>query len=224
MKVDKIVQIAIADDHSMIRDGLRLLIETNEKYKISIEASNGLDLVTKLQTAETLPDICIVDLRMGPLNGYETILVIKEKWPKIKTIVLSMYDDALLISKIISAGASSYLFKNCGAVILLEAIGQIMKKGHYETDEIAELRNSKSSLHITDKELHFLCLCCTELTYKEMAVRMNIEPRSVDNYRDSLFDKLGKHTRTGLAVFATTTGLVNLSVDYMVNNNMLDNI
>lgn len=218
------VRIAIADDHGMFRSGLKSLLMSIGDYEV-YEFTNGLDLIHSLKRSVPLPDICIVDLQMHPLNGYETALLLKKNWPQIKTVALSMYENELVISKLLQAGISCYLCKNNTAEVLSLAIDQIMKMGYYHTETVTRvLMGRMKSMYpfpkITEKELQYLCLCCSDLTNKEIALKMNVQTRTVDNYRDSLFSKLGKHTRGGLAIFATTTGIINLSVDYLLSNNL----
>ena len=220
------MQIALADDHQLIRNSIKTLIESNGNYEVIIEAPNGLDLVAQLKTKKELPHICIIDISMGPLKGYETIQVIKKKWPQIRIIVLSIYEHELLITKMLRAGAASYLHKNCNLRTLYEAIDHTVTNGSYYTETVTKLIfrkiNNKTNLEINDRELQFLCLCCTDLGYKEIAQKMKVGERTLENYRDSLFHKLDKHTRSGLALFATTTGLVNLSMEYLMNSKLLD--
>ena len=229
MKHSNYIQIALADDHTMVRNGLKSLLEATGHYKVSVEAESGLELFNKLKAAKSLPDICIIDLQMKPLNGYETILLIKKKWPQLKIIVLSQHEHELLISKLLHAGAGSYLAKTTSVTTLIEAISSVLKKEVYYTDTVTQIllkqsKNKTDTLAITDKELQFLCLCCSDLTQKEIAQKMNVQTRTVDNYRDSLFNKLNKHSRTGLAVYTTTTGLINLSVEYLLSSGLLDSI
>ena len=225
MKLSRTIEIALADDHTMIRSGIKALIEFNPDYKVVMEADHGMDLVTQLMERDTLPDLCFIDLNMNPLNGYETQLAIKKKWPQLRTIILSMYDNEVLVSKLLEAGANSFLSKNLTTKVLHEAIEQVTKKGYYNTsviDNIRKQKENKTYIHINNKELQFLCLCYKDLGYKEVAQVMQVEPRTVENYRDSLYGKLKINTRAGLAAFARTTGLVDLTTDTLRESGLME--
>ena len=221
------IHIALADDQVAVRKGIKSLLEEMDNYEVSLEASNGLELITQLKAMKTLPDICIIDVGMGPLNGYETMLVIKKKWPQLRTIIFTAYNNELLISKMLRAGASAYLARNITPKVLNDAINSVLENGCYYTGETSKvllqnIGNNKGFPEITKRELQFLHWCCCDLTNKEIADRMGVATRTVENYCNSLFRKFDKHTRTGLTVYAIASGLIYLSTEYLESTGLLD--
>lgn len=215
MKKPTAIKVAIAHGHAMERAGLKSIIEQHSNYNVAVEAATGSELIRQLKSEKAVPGICIVDLGITMQNGYATLLTLMETWPELKVIILSMYNHEELVTRILRAGAASFLYKNNEEMLLMEAIEQVIKKGHYFTNAVSKLvlQKTKKQPEITDKELQFLYLCAKDLPYKVIASEMGIKPRSVENYRVSLFSKLGVHTKTGLVNFVIESGLVNLCIE-----------
>lgn len=210
---DKIL-IAIADDHTLLRRGLADLIDSFGPFKVLIEANNGQELIDKLQSTDQLPHICILDINMPELDGFGALLQIKKKWSSLKVLALSMYNNEYTIIRMLRGGANGYLLKNCDPNEFKNALLVINDRGFYEAG-LYEKGIFNKSLHeravtITAKELEFLKHCCSELAYKEIAVKMQVSPRTVEDYRDNLFKKLKLNTRTGLVMYALSCGLVSI--------------
>lgn len=208
--------IAIADDHQLIRKAICNIITTFDDCSISIEASDGSELIKALEQAEELPDVCIIDISMRRMNGFDTLAAIRNRWPQMKVLILTIYAGTQNINKAFSLGANGYLLKDCNPDELFKAIKDIVTNGIYTSDlvpyqMIHHIRADKQpSPRITDREAQFLSLCCSELTYNEIAGRMGISLRTVDTYRESLFGKLHVTSRTGLVMQALQTGIVQL--------------
>jgi DNA-binding NarL/FixJ family response regulator len=210
--------VVLIDDHSLLRNGLVSLIESLG-HTVLFEADNGKDFIKKLSNHPS-PDLVLMDINMPEMDGYDTTLWLKQKHPAIKVVALSMYDSESAIIRMMKCGAKGYILKDSEPAELKEALESLFSKGYY----YSELVNSKlmhainnfddggseikSLIQITEKETEFLKLICTELTYKEIADKLKISPRTVDNYRDSLFEKLNLKTRVGLAMFAARNGIV----------------
>lgn len=217
MEHTPLIKIAIADDHEMVRKGIANFIDMFGGFDVVLTATNGNDLISQLKKADTLPDICILDINMPEMNGFETLDILRAAYPVIRVLVLTMYDNEQTIIKMFSYGARGYLLKNSGPDELKEALLTIHAGELYHPDIKAS--HFQFFLHgkpdpafprITDKEMLFLTYCCTELSYKEIAQKMGVALRTVQGYRDSLFSKLVLKTRTGLAMYAITAGLVPL--------------
>jgi DNA-binding NarL/FixJ family response regulator len=212
MKEDNKILIGIADDHTLLRKGLADLIDSFGPFKVIIEAGDGKEIQDKLNAATVLPDICILDINMPVLDGFGALLQIRKKWPDIKVLALSMYNNEFTIIRMLRNGANGYLLKNCNANEFKNALLYIFEKGFYETGLIERNIFTKSVheqlISITPKELEFLILCCSELAYKEIANKMGISPRTVEDYRDNLFRKLKLNTRTGLVMYAMKAGII----------------
>ena len=205
METEKI-NIAIVDDHTLFRNGVAALMAEFDELKVVFEAENG-EQMQGMITRHPLPDVILMDINMPVMDGYAATAWIKEKYPKVKVLALSMFEDDKAVIRMIRSGASGYVLKESKPRELLEAIKAIYTKGVY----INEMVSGKLIRSVTDnekvpefskKEMEFLKLCCSELTYKEMADKMFVSPRTVDNYRESLFQKLNLKSRTGLVLYA----------------------
>lgn len=214
------IQIALADDHVMIRKAIAAMVESFGNYRVVLQASNGLELLEMLKKADPLPDLVLLDIQMPQLNGIETAKILFEKYPEVKILALTMQDNESSLIAMVKNGARGYLLKDAEPELLRQALSDVYHKGfHYseiitgrlihqlQHNPVHDLSQHLSN-SISQKEKEFLKWCCTELTYKEVAVKMLVSHRTVDGYRDQLFEKLGVKSRVGLAMFAVRTGLV----------------
>ena len=204
METDKI-RIAIVDDHTLFRNGVASLMSEFDELQVVFEAENGKQLHEAL-AKRGLPDVVLMDINMPVMDGYEATAWLKKNHPNIKVLALSMFEDDLAVIKMIKNGACGYVLKESKPRELLEAIKTIHTKGVYINELVSgKLIRSVSDddeIDISKKELDFLKYCCSELTYKEIADKMNVSPRTVDNYREALFLKLNLKSRTGLVLYA----------------------
>jgi DNA-binding NarL/FixJ family response regulator len=205
MENDKIY-IAIVDDHTLFRNGLAALMSEFAELQVIFEAENGHQMQQML--AKNLsPQVILMDINMPVLNGYDATCWLKEHYPLIKILALSMFEDDKAVIRMIKCGACGYVLKESKPKELFEAIKIINTKGVYINELVSgKLLRSVSSNELetvfSKNELLFLKLCCSELTYKEIADKMYVSPRTVDNYRESLFQKLNIKSRTGLVLYA----------------------
>jgi DNA-binding NarL/FixJ family response regulator len=156
-----------------------------------------------------------MDINMPIMDGYNSTIWLKLRYPDIKVLALSMFEDDDAVIGMIKAGARGYVLKESNPIELLDAIIAIDLKGIYLNDMVSgklyrTVSDRTTAIDILGNELEFLKLCCSELTYKEIADQMNVSPRTVDNYRESLFIKLGLKSRTGLVLYAIKHRLVIL--------------
>jgi DNA-binding NarL/FixJ family response regulator len=211
--------IALADDHVLLRKGLASLVQ-NLGYTVILEVDNGQELIDKLQ-AGAEPDLVLMDINMPIKDGYEATRWIKDNQPLIKVLALSMYDDEKAILKMLKSGARGYILKDSEPGELRMALDAVVQKGYYYSELVTgklihsinasdDEANGDGLSKLTDREVDFLKLACSELTYKEIASQMHLSPRTIDGYRDSLFEKLEIKTRTGLAIYAIKNGLVEV--------------
>lgn len=204
MQTEKIL-IAIVDDHTLFRNGVASLMGEFEELEVVFEAENG-EQMQRMLVKQPLPQVILMDINMPVMDGYLATKWVKEKYPQIKVLALSMFEDDKAVIRMIKSGASGYVLKESKPRELLEAIKTINEKGSF----INEMVSGKLIRKVADdgapdfskKEFEFLRLCCSELTYKEIADKMFVSPRTVDNYRESLFLKLNLKTRTGLVLYA----------------------
>jgi DNA-binding NarL/FixJ family response regulator len=207
------IKIALADDHAMLRKSLAMVINYMSEFEVVLDVDNGRQLIEKLTAASILPDICILDINMPELNGYETARAVLDQFPDIHILALSMYDNEQNIIKMIRSGASGYMLKDSDPEELRKALIEIYNTGFYQSDIVKGkmFRNTGNAIELNENETQFLKLCCTEFTYKEIAERMFKSPRTIDGYRDVLFTKLHITTRSGLVIYAIKTGLVSIN-------------
>lgn len=211
--------VALADDHVLLRNGLASLLEDLD-YEVVFQADNGKQFVDKLAT-HPLPQIVLMDINMPEMDGYDTTLWLKKNHPHIKVLALSMFNDENAIIRMLKSGAKGYLLKDSSPAELKSAIESLAAKGFYYSELVTgtlihtinhmddpENSSVKDVLGLNERELEFLKLMCTELTFKEIADKMHISPRTVDGYRDALLEKLQCKTRIGLVIFAIKNGIV----------------
>lgn len=211
--------IALADDHVLLRKGLADLVN-NLGYTVLFQADNGQELIEKLQRNSD-PDIILLDINMPKKDGFETALWLKRNRPLIKVLALSMYDDENAIIRMLKNGARGYILKDAEPADLKAALDSIQTKGYHYSEMVTgklihtintmdeeDETNSKTGLN--EKEITFLKLAATELTYKEIAEQMHLSPRTIDGYRDDLFGKLNIKSRVGLVLFAIKKGIVKM--------------
>jgi DNA-binding NarL/FixJ family response regulator len=214
-------KIALADDHVLLRNGLANLLKDLD-YEIVFEADNGAEFLDKLK-ANAIPDIALMDINMPKMDGYDTTQWLKKNYPDIKVLALSMYDDENAIIRMLKCGARGYILKDSDPAELKLAIHSLLTKGFYHSELVTgklihtinhldEPENSsvKNVLGLNEREIEFLKLACTEMTYKEISEQMCLSPRTIDGYRDALFEKLNLKSRVGLVLFAIKNGITKL--------------
>ena len=213
-----ITKISLADDHQLLRNALASLIDSFGDCKVIHQANNGEELVAQLQISPP-PDIAILDLNMPKMDGYETACWLKEHYPQVQVLMLTMYNAEATMIRLLQAGVKGFLKKDVHPSELRFAIQSVIQQGYYyshnTTGKLVNLfrNNSDASIQknmLSDQEIEFLKMAATDLTYKEIAVEMDLNPRSVDNLRDHLFEKLDVKSRVGLAMYAIRQGLVGL--------------
>jgi two-component system, NarL family, invasion response regulator UvrY len=211
--------VVLVDDHVLLRNGLANLIRSFGEYDVLFEAYNGKDFIRQLKPL-TPPDLVLLDINMPEMDGYETARWLKRNYPEIKILALSMYDAANSIIRMLKNGVKGYILKDTDPAELKIALAAVLNKGFYYSDlvtgklvhTISQLgdpeQRVRQQLTLNDRELEFLKLVCTESTYKEIADLMYLSPRTIDGYRDSLFEKLQVRTRVGLVMYAIRNGII----------------
>ncbi len=215
------LSVALVDDHVMLRTGLANLIEDINGYEVILQSDNGKDFTTKIATNNLSPDIVLLDVSMPHMDGFETAKWITTNLPLAKILVLSMFDDEKSIIKMIRNGAKGYILKDSEPQELEIALNDIVHKGYHYSDlvngklihavnkldsDLADETQSK----LTSREMEFLKLSCSEMTYKEIANIMYLSVRTVEGYRDNLFIKLNLKTRVGLVLYAIKNKIFEL--------------
>jgi len=210
------ITIGIVDDHQLFLKSLISLIEKFSDVEIVLEALSGEKLLSKLDTMSSVPDIILLDVNMPIMDGAKTAQAISKKYPNIKLVALSMKDDDTSIINMIKAGCCAYLLKDIHPDELEKALGEIHKHGYYNAD-VANvnyrrliLKTKEEAVVFSEREMTFLKLSCSDLTYKQIAAEMSLSERTIDGYRESLFEKLKVQSRVGMVLEALRRGLVAL--------------
>lgn len=205
--------VALVDDHVLMRNGLAALVRDFGPYTVLFEADNGRDCMEKL-AAGRLPDILLLDIQMPLMDGYETAALLKTLYPTIKVLALSMYDNETAILRMLRQGVRGYVLKDIEPAEMRQALCEVTEKGYYHSEHVTgRLLNTaghQDGSFLTDREIEFLRWTATELTYKEIAQEMCLSPRTIDGYRDALFQKLQTKSRIGLVVYSIRNGVVHL--------------
>ncbi len=215
--------IAVVDDHNLFRKGLIKLINlrnVDNKFRLHFEAENGIELKKKISTLGA-PDIVMMDIDMPDMDGFETVEWMKENYPEVKVLIVSMLDTEEAILKMIRLGVKGYLSKNLEVEDLHEALDSIANNDVYFPGFVSKVMaenignvNSKGVIKsgplagISESERVFLEYAITDLTYVQIADKMNVSVKTIDGYRESLFKKLNVKSRTTLAVYALRNKLI----------------
>ena len=213
-------KIAIADDHRLLAEALADLIQKFEGYEVTCVVENGRQLLDQLQANDVIPDIVLLDLSMPVMDGFETALQLRQLYPTIRVLALSMTDREEHIIRMVRNGARGYLLKGCRSAELRQALEDIMTKGFYYSDFLTTqlIRNLNGEgqngtyplFNLNGREYDFVKLACSELTYPEIADIMCVSPRTVDGYREVVFQKMNVRTRVGMVIQAIRHGLIDL--------------
>jgi DNA-binding NarL/FixJ family response regulator len=201
-------KIIIVDDHMLFSQSLELLINSFKDFEVINRFENGKVFISYLQENVDLEvDLILLDVNMPVLDGVSTMKWIKENRPDLKVIALSVNDDEEIIIRMLTNGAKGYLLKDTSPEIFREGIESVIEKGFYFTELVSGMlvkkaNNDSTKVSLKDKEIIFIKHACTEKTYKEIASEMCLSPKTIDGYRECLFDKLEIKTRIGLVLYA----------------------
>ena len=211
------IDIIIVDDHLLFSQALNGLVSNFEEFNVLAVLNNGKELVNYISEENTLPEIVLMDIQMPIMNGIEATNWLKNNKPEIKVLALSMECEESTILAMLRAGAKGYLLKDIHPNILHHALNQVNLNGFYYTDNITNtLLNSihkpekKKNITLKERELEFLKLTVSERTYKEIAEVMCLSPKTIENYRESLFEKLDVKSRIGIVIYAIKEKIVIL--------------
>lgn len=208
------ITLGIADDHQLFLKSLEMLIESFSDFSVIIDALDGQSLLEGIASLPEPPDIVLIDVNMPVMNGIDTVRQLGNDYPGIKTVALSMKDDDLTIISMFKAGCCAYLLKDIHPNELQKALLEIKQLGYYNADRsnINWRRKAREEREIIfgPKERKFLQLVCSDLSYKQIASEMNMAVRTIDGYREALFEKLKVQSRVGMALEAIRRNLVHI--------------
>ena len=213
------IKIAIADDYKIYRDGLKVGLSSDENLEVMMEADNGEDLLKALES--TSPDVILMDLKMPIMDGMEATIAVRKKYPAIKVLVVTMYEDDKFIIHLMENGANGYLLKNTEPDEIIKSIYAVHENGYYFNDVVNKallkklvLKNNlkpsfNQNVELTERELEVLKLICAEKTATEIAKEIFLSPRSVEGIRQRLIEKIGVRNTAGLVMFAVKNNMVD---------------
>jgi DNA-binding NarL/FixJ family response regulator len=219
---EKVINVGIADDHLLFREGIRLIIDDYENTQLTLEAENGQDLLTKLQN--NTPDVILLDLEMPKMDGVETLKYLIENsiYPDLKIIVLTMHKEARMIAYLMELGANGYLMKDAEPAEFEEAIRTVYEEGHYFNESVSQamlkslkdksgkVPTLKNNYQLTSREMEVLQLIAKGLTTSEIGEKLFLSKRTIEGHRKNLISKLGARNTATLIVKAVKEGLISL--------------
>jgi len=198
-----VINYAIADDHKIFRQGLRLVLQDDPELHCIGEAANGLELLELLAVQE--PAIVLLDLKMPDMDGIEATKQIRLRFPEVKIIMLTMHNDESLILHMMELGVNGYLIKNADAAEIIKAM-HVVAETNYYFNELVSTTLLKEAVKLTERELQVLRLICAEQTATEIGAVMFLSPRTVEGIRATLLEKTGAKNTAGLVLYAVRNG------------------
>jgi DNA-binding NarL/FixJ family response regulator len=214
------IKVAIADDHKIFRSGVINTLTPYDNINVVFEAEDGEHLLQIMQDQQ--PDVILMDLKMPKMDGIQATIKVKEKYPQVKVIILTMYEDDNFIVHLVENGANAYLLKNSEPEEIYEAICTTFDKGFYfnENVNLALLKKVlhknkqqfkptfKNEVQLSDRELEVLKLICNEYTTQEIADQIYLSSRTVEGLRQKLLEKLNVKNTVGLVLYAFRNGFI----------------
>ncbi len=211
------INVMIADDHKVFRDGVVSILEGIDDIQITQEAADGQEVLTKLESDQ--PNVILMDITMGDTSGIDITKVIKQKYPSIKVLILSMHSESSYIVNALDAGASGYLLKDAGSSEMINAIRTVQAGDTYYSQQVSNIlvqhitqgtqpKSSKSGIPLTPRETEILTLICEEYSNPEIAEKLFISVRTVDTHRRNLLEKLNVKNTAGMVKYAIKHGIV----------------
>ncbi len=216
----KPINLAIADDHKIFRNGLKATLEDYPDFNLLIEASNGKELIGLLADHE--PDVILMDIKMPEMDGMQTTAYINQNFKNIKVLALSMHNEDKYIVDMMKSGASGYLLKNAEPEEIIEAIQTVYNKGFYFNEHLSVTlikqlvgpghadNTGQQGVELNEREIEVLKLVCQECSNQEIADKIFLSVRTVEGYRARLFEKTGSKNLVGLVIFAIKRGIISV--------------
>jgi len=211
------INVMITDDHSMIREGLKQLLELEGEFKVIAEAADGIECINKLE--EVIPDILLLDINMPNMNGLEVLQKMKEKKIKVKVLVLTIHSEVEYLLKAVDIGVNGYLLKDSESAELKKAITAVVNGENYIQPSLIPVLNAKmidrdqdivKIESLTKRELEVLKNLSYGMYNKEIAEKLDISERTVKNHISNIFKKIEVTDRTQAAVFAIRNNLITI--------------
>jgi DNA-binding NarL/FixJ family response regulator len=218
MITERTIRVALADDHKIFRDGIKMALKDRDYIKILWEAEDGKDMMHKLRIK--LPDVLLMDIRMPEINGVDAIKMIRKEYEPLKIVILSMYDDQEIITRMMEMGSNAFLTKTADPDEIYQAILSVMNEDFYFNDLVntavlLKLQNKRSvrkfypnPVKFSDKEIRILKLISEDKTTDEISKEVFLSPRTIETIRQNMKSKIGVKTIAGLVMYAMRNKLL----------------
>ncbi|MDR6923355.1 MULTISPECIES: response regulator [Chryseobacterium] len=218
------IKIALIDDEQLILEGVKMLLSNEKNISVSLTSGNGPDFIEKLEelSNEGFPDIALVDVQMQPMNGFELVEILKEKYPELKIIILSSHYKTSILGYMVKLGVSAFLPKNSDRKTFIDAITMVYKNGVFFTAEDHQMlftymnsSTKKKSLfemedELSEREKDVVKLICQEYTNNEIGEKLFISPRTVESHRQRILEKIGAKNTVGIVIYAIINNIYTL--------------
>ena len=213
------IYIAYAEDHGLVRHGMAELLNADGRFHVTIEAENGRELLERIAAAKQKPDLCLIDISMPEMNGYEAVLEIRKQFPTMRCLAITMADNELAIIQMLANGAMGYVTKNSNINQVKTAICEVHEGDFYFCPDVLKIfpKISRNNLYeyaekmLSELEMKILSLLCSDMTDKQIAERMNLSYRTIETHIGQLRTKLKIRSRVGLALYALYAGIGNFN-------------
>lgn len=211
------IKVMLVDDHALVREGIKHLLEFDGSIEVIEEASDGVECLKKLKSVN--PDILLLDINMPVMNGLDVLIELKKKKDPIKILLLTVHDEVEYLVRAVDIGTNGYILKDSGSAELKNAINVILSGESYIQPSLLPTLNSrlinrdidKDKLEsLTKRELEILTQVAGGMFNKEIAINLNISERTVKNHISNIFKKIDVSDRTQAAVFAIKNNIVKL--------------
>lgn len=219
MSSDLNIKVSIADDHKIFRDGIKMALQNKDYLKIIWEAEDGRDLMHKMQMKR--PDVLLMDIRMPEIDGINAINILRKEYDEVRIIVLTMYDDQEMISKMMEMGANAYLTKTTDPEEIYKAILSCMNDDFYFNDLVnkavlSKLQTKKAvrqfypnPIKFSEKEVKILKLLAEDKTTEEISKEVFLSPRTIETIRQNMKSKVGAKTIAGLIMYGMRNKIID---------------
>ena len=208
--------VVIIEDHILFSQALTGLINGFSNFNVLYSCQSRGELFNQLRNRYNIPDIILIDIDIPAIDVIETVSILNTQYPGVSVIALSREENKRKILKILSAGARGYLPKYAEQSVLKRALEEVVQVGFFYTTEVSNLLieslhpQKKNEVELKDREIEFVKHACTEKTYKEIARDMCLSPRTIEGYRDAIFEKLNLKNRTGMVLYAIKNDIFQL--------------
>ncbi|MBL1219690.1 response regulator transcription factor [Chryseobacterium sp. L7] len=218
------IKIALIDDEQLILEGVKMLLSNEKNISVSLTSNNGPDFIEKLAglSEDEFPHLALVDVQMQPMNGFELVEILKEKYPELRIIILSSHYKTSILGYMVKLGVSAFLPKNSDRKTFIDAITMVYKNGVFFTAEDHQMlftymnsSSKKKSLfemddELSEREKDVVKLICQEYTNNEIGEKLFISPRTVESHRQRILEKIGAKNTVGIVIYAVVNNIYSL--------------